>query len=195
MSLLMQKQCTTLTQTKNILKQSEQEVTVWRDKEGRSRAKVEDISIDYSTYKITQQAMIDSLKSLGIKKKIIYIAGAETVTVDTLSIDIVDTVYVGENNVRIFDFEDEWTKIHGEVFLDRVDIVYNVRNYIRMVSYNKGFFKRRTIVEAISENPNVEIVGMTSLSIKNRKRFSVGPQVGFTYYNGSIKPYFGFGVS
>lgn len=191
--LLLQRQCSTIGNVRDALAQTEQEVVTWKDKEGRSRAKVEEVTLDYKTYKITQQKIQDSLKALGIKEKIVYIAGATTVVHDTIETVVKDTVVMGVNALT-FNYTDEWSRINGVVKSQGVQLSYSIKNELKLVSYKKGFLKRRTYVEAISMNPNVQIAGMSTLSIKNGKAFSFGPQVGVAYIDNRLQPYIGVGV-
>lgn len=194
LALLLQNQCSTKRAVRQDLERTEQEVVRWKDETGRERARVEEVELDYQTYKITQSRLQDSLKQAGIKEKIIYVAGTETVITDTIQTVVRDTVVVGQKALS-FDYADEFARVTGLVYTDSISLQYSIKNKLTLVSYTKGFFNRRTYVEAISENPNVQITGMKTLAIRDKKRFGFGPQAGVAYVGGKFQPYIGLGVS
>lgn len=179
---------------KTVIQAHEVEMTEWQDKYNQSNAKVERIEGDLKTINELYQQQLDTIESLRqLKKK--KVDSYSKVDASVKSVVIMDTVVV-RDTIR-FSYKDNYVNVTGWL-KDQVFFEFEQFVPIHIMSYRErvGLFKKQSVVHVVSENPNVTLTGVKSMTVKEPvKRWGFGPQLGLGYSDGLIRPYLGVGVS
>lgn len=181
-------------------------VVKWVDSNNKSRARVKVVEANKETAKIAYGKELAALEVeiKGLKIRNLRSSGSvQTVTEGRVEVQLVrDTIFVtGDPDTRHFTFEDPYLYLEGELstIADRMSLTYRITNSIKLVEYRKksGFLgiKKEVVVEAISENPNTTITGLTSLKINpTRKRVGLVLYAGLGMNSKGFSPQIGIGV-
>lgn len=178
------------------------EAEQWKDEEGRSRARAE---IAESHFEAVADVMPELSKQIEDLKKsqsnLKAFISTKLNTKDTFKVTLYDTI-VQTNTSTIygkrFHYKDySGDKLWGEFkgFIDETSatINYTVFDSLAFTSYVKD---KTLYVEGISQNPNTQIVGLNSISIKiPEKKFRVGPIIGYGVGGKGLTWFVGIGVS
>lgn len=127
--------------------------------------------------------------------KIKQVTNAVTTTSDTIPAIATHRV----KDTTVFDYEDDWISIHG-VLHDSVQITYRMRDSIWLTAYQKrtGLFRKVTLLDGFSANPNTTITGLQSISLhtlnRRQARLSIGPSFGYHYAGGKFQWSAGIGI-
>jgi hypothetical protein len=159
-----------LKQSREALITSSEEVILWKDEYGRSNAELGVLKLDYQSFILTQERIVDSLKAIKIKPK--TVAKIQNVTLMTS-----DTVYITRNKP----FLSPWSTIG---FVADDSISYSFKDSLSLVTYHKkyGFLhlKSKYVTRAISFNPNTRLTGLTTVEIiPKTRRISLGGFAGY----------------
>ena len=179
----------------------------WVDSEGRSRARAGVVEAEKESIKLVYEDEINILleQVKGLKSNLRNLNSATTVataTSGTVEVVVRDTVYVdAPEGAKVFNFEDPYLYLDGELstISNKLSITYRITNNIRLIEYRKksGFlgFKKETVVEAISDNPNTTITGLTELKIKpTHKRIGLVLYAGYGVSKDGLGPNIGIGI-
>lgn len=161
------------------------EVSIWRDAEGRSRAKLEVQEQSFEEVLNINRHKIDFLESEidGLRKRDInQITTISIKTVDTVKITLrADTVYRDTVIYRLpvkhhFTYKDEWASIDGSLsfFTNQVEVSYSTKDSLEIVDHSN---KKGTYLDVISHNPNSTITGMTNYRIDRKKKLRASPAI------------------
>lgn len=161
-----------------------QQIEVWKDKEGKSRARAKVAIATAEAAKAVYPELLEENKNL--KKDLSNLETALLVATNTsgsFTTVLTDTVYQTKTDTvfaKTFTYSDKWSKFHGKVLPNDITIDYEVRDSLTFTSYYKGqnfFRKGELVIEGVSHNPKTSITGLQNIKIvKPRKRnISIGP--------------------
>lgn len=170
-------------------------VDTWTDKYNQSNAKVERIEGDLKTINELYKVTVDTVETLTNKLKRKEVTNYERI--DAVVVNHIETDTIMVDGVVKLEYSDQFTTITGSLS-DKFIIDIETSVPIHMMTYKEkvGFFKRKTVVHAVSINPAVTLTGISSLAVvEKKKRFGVGAQVGMSYIDGNFTPYIGLGLS
>lgn len=163
----------------------EKEADKWRDRYGRSNAEKQVAEGELEDLKRVYPQLIDSAYNAGRLKAITKI---ETVTK-------IDTVKLRRINHK-FSYFDKWMTLEGTLDNDSTfTLSGKINNQISLFTSKKGFLNRKTTVQAVSENPIIELTGITSIEIvPSKHNFNIGIQAGYGVTLNGLSPYLGIGL-
>jgi hypothetical protein len=114
----------------------------------------------------------------------------------------ISTPITSNDTIRSFSFNDGYLSIDGSVdsilagkytYIDRMHhVIYEKKKKFLGITV-----KKERYIDIYFDNPNTKISNADHIDLKDYdrpKRFGIGPSVGATYYNGSVKPYVGIGI-
>lgn len=198
-ALFMTKSCMNeKTQNQNLieaLKNENQKVTYWKDKNGVEHAKVIEIQLTHEQMDALHQGKLDSMANLlKIKEKQItqYIAittsthGQFSTPVDTVYES--DTVYLPSDTVKPvithnpilkMNYKDGWLDFKGDIHKGRFYGEYTMKDSLTFVTYykNTGFLglgRRVHYLDVKSDNPNTTILNAKDYKFVEPKDKHVG---------------------
>jgi len=161
------------------------EVSIWRDAEGRSRAKLEVQEQSFKDVLNINRHKIEFLESEidGLRKRNInQVTTISIKTVDTVKVTLqADTVYRDTVIYRLpvkhhFTYQDDWTSINGSLsfFTNQVEVSYSTKDSLEIVDHSN---KKGTYLDVISHNPNSTITGMTNYRVDKKKKLRASPAI------------------
>jgi len=195
--ILLVSKCDSLSDIKRInqnLNDTERIAEIWKDKDGKSHAKVEVLESSIDVLKITHKDKIDSLVNdiSGLKAKNLL----GVVEVDA---EVTDTVTSEIDSLGNFTHHSDFATITGVVRADSVHLSYIIKVPIQLVTYKAKrkllSFKKYTYVEAVSVNKNVSFSGISKIKVSSQRR-RVGFGLNFSYGVGreGLGFHLGFGL-
>jgi len=183
----------------------ERDVEVWRDKAGRSNAKVEAVNLSYKELKNSNNEDIKALREdLGKLKNFVSRISVQTNTQGSVTAQVTDTTIIingDTTEVKRFRYEDKWVSLQGK-FLPRLDSVkldYSLfedltidQTWERDKGFKNWFKPKKLKLTARSENPNSSVYGARQIQVvPNPKKwyetrgFQMVVSFGFGAYVGS----------
>lgn len=159
------------------------QLEIWKDQEGRSRAKlrVQESSfseiMEANKHKIKfLEGEIDGLRRRGIRQ----VTDIGLVTTDTVLVPMkADTIYRDTVIYRLpvkhhFAYKDEWAQIDGTLsfFANNVELIYSTRDSLTIVDHSN---KKGVFLDVISHNPNSTITGMTNFRLETKRKLRLSP--------------------
>lgn len=200
----------------NLLEASSADLKVWRDKDGKSTAKIEQLTTQNTSTFLklnSKDSTINRLQSVVEEYKNKLKGSGSATVVDTgtnidnkgqTTVNARDTVYL-DNKIYIYpeyinDFNlDNWVTGSIKANRDTTEININIKDSYKVVLGSERsslFGKRKPFALVTSENPYTEIKDLKSyqVSLPRPKRWSVGPSVTFGY-DGKLDPHFIVGLS
>lgn len=197
---------------------------IFKDENGFYRAKAESAESDLKTIKNVYE---DELKLLRKDfnninrnyKNLNSVYNTSLKTIGSLNAIIesydkfVDTTYNNDGSIdnikyiRKFTYNDDWANFNGEftlntnqVNLDNININYEIKDSLTLVSYYKReklFGKRQLFVEGKSYNPNTKISNLNEIRVNNHKepKWSLGTQAGYGLTQYGMGWYVGVGIN
>lgn len=179
-----------LDQVQQVVQLQHDTIIRWRDAAGRQHAKTGLQIADVEILKALHRQEMDSLLTiLKIKEKQLHttvFAGTQTTGTITPKID---TVYLDGNPTYSLSYKDAWLSLNGELnAASKLQYSYT-DSLVFALTKTKGYFN----INAYSLNPNTRFTGLTSLQIPMpaRRRFGIGPYVGYGYTGQRWQPSFG----
>ena len=164
-------------------KDSEQELRKWRDADSLSNASKRVAELDIKTLLLANKQLVEELKSQ-LDRDFKGLQNVTKVQLETLgdkkgsltdSLIITNVINRPPDTViaQKFNMTDSWISLKGLILHDSISVKYRIKEDLSVVAYQahekgfKGWFKPSKLTVIVkSKNPNSEITGLESLSIK-----------------------------
>lgn len=176
---------------------------VWHDRYDKEHRRAEVAESDRKTMQLAYAGIMDSVAKLnGIKvKQIQQITWLTTELAGQHTAAVTNTRSASGTSVD-FQYKDRWVSIYGTgaIFQDSLSdiaLVYQVSDSLLITTMRRrtGWFRKGTFVDVTSANPEVHVLGLHSIAVRDKpKRWGIGLQVG-ARWDGQWRPYVGAGLS
>lgn len=163
------------------LSAQQSKVTLWRDRQGRSRAKIQTLELELETVADVYESEIDSLKKdFDFRvRNLDNVTNISTSTSETVYLTQIDTVYYPH-----YVYQDKWTYIELKFKTEQPELFYSIKDSVSFIQHYKRenlLGKKVLYIDGISHNPNTQITGMKNLRVnKSPNNFSLGLQLGYS---------------
>jgi hypothetical protein len=207
-------QCQKTKDTRNslegIIREQNDTIKVWQDKEGRQRASKAAVEAEKDDIMLAYQKEAEAVKELNIKlRNTKSIVTTTTTTVfDTLVVRLEDTEHTTLNDSsgsimypQRFRKEMEWLVLGGRVMEDLIEFeTIIIRDSLSFITHweSNGLFKPKTLeVQAVSANPYTKFRTLNSINIKKppQSRIIFGLSAGVGITSKGVLPYVGIGAN